>query len=66
MIDKKIQKILSEMLLVANHLESRADGAYMEHDDVIMSPCEVYALSDDIKSWYNMFIKQSGRKEKAD
>lgn len=54
-------KILSEMLLVANHLESRADSAYMEHDDVIMSPREVYTLSNDIESWYNMFVKAEKR-----
>ena len=39
-----------EILLVANHLESRADDAYMEHDDVRMTPREVHALADDIKA----------------
>lgn len=40
----------AEILLVANHLESRADDAYMEHDDVRMTPREVHALADDIKA----------------
>lgn len=47
----------TEMLLVANHLESRADDAYMEHDDVCMTPREVHALADDIKA----FVRESDR-----
>lgn len=56
MSESKDKKFLSEMLFVANHLESRADSAYMEHDDVIMTPKEVYALADDIKLWYNKIV----------
>lgn len=39
-----------EILLVANHLECRADDAYMERDGVRMTPSEVHALADDIKT----------------
>lgn len=38
----------SDMLEVADHLECRADNAYMEHDDVVMTPREVHALAMDI------------------
>lgn len=41
----------SDMLEVADHLECRADNAYMEHDDVVMTPREVHALAMDIKSF---------------
>lgn len=41
----------TDMLMVANHLESRADDAYMEHEDVCMTPREVMALAFDIKSF---------------
>ena len=41
----------SDMLEVADHLERRADDAYMKHDDVVMTPREVHALAMDIKSF---------------
>lgn len=47
----------TEMLMTANHLESRADDAYMEHEDVRMTPREVHALADDIKA----FVSESDR-----
>lgn len=47
----------TEMLMTANHLESRADDAYMDHKDVCMTPREVHALADDIKA----FVSESGR-----
>lgn len=47
----------TEMLMMANHLESRADDAYMEHEDVCMTPREVHALADDIKA----FVSESDR-----
>ena len=47
----------TEMLMTANHLESRADDAYMEHEDVCMTPREVHALADDIKA----FVSESDR-----
>lgn len=47
----------TEMLMTANHLESRADDAYIEHEDVCMTPREVHALADDIKA----FVHESDR-----
>lgn len=40
-----------DMLEIADHLERMADDAYMEHDDVVMTPREVHALAADIKSF---------------
>ena len=39
------------MLMVANHLQVRAESAYMERDDVCMTPREISALAGDIKRW---------------
>lgn len=52
----------SDMLEVADRLERRADDAYMEHEDVVMTPREVHALAMDIKS----FALEHGRVEVED
>ena len=49
--------IKTEMLMIANNLESKADDAHMEHDDVRMTPSEVHELADDIKA----FVRESDR-----
>lgn len=49
--------IKTEMLMIADNLESKADDAHMEHDDVRMTPREVHELADDIKS----FVRESDR-----
>ena len=49
--------IKTEMLIIANNLESKADDAHMDHDDVRMTPREVHELADDIKA----FVRESDR-----
>ncbi len=52
--DKERCEQRTQMLMVANHLQTRAESAYMEHDDVCMTPREVSALADDIKRWADL------------
>lgn len=47
----------TEMLMTANHLESRGDDAYRDRVSVRMTPQEVHALADDIKA----FVRESDR-----
>ena len=49
--------IKTEMLIIADNLESKADDAHMDHDDVRMTPREVHELADDIKA----FVLESDR-----
>lgn len=49
--------IKTEMLMIADNLESKADDARMDHDDVRMTPREVHELADDIKE----FVRESDR-----
>lgn len=52
--DKERCEQRTQMLMVANHLQTRAESAYMEHDDVCMTPREVLALADDIERWTSL------------
>lgn len=49
--------IKTEMLMIADNLESKADDAHMDHDDIRMTPREVHELADDIKA----FVRESDR-----
>ena len=53
-VAKKMICDKDEMLRVAGRLESRADDAYTEHDDVHMTPKEVHALADDLRWLVNL------------
>lgn len=52
--DKERREQRTKMLMVANHLQARAESAYMEHDDVCMTPREVSALAGDIERWASL------------
>nr|DAQ68635.1 MAG TPA: hypothetical protein [Caudoviricetes sp.] len=39
-----------QMLLASANLESRADDAYMEHEDVAMTPGAIVARLDHLKT----------------
>lgn len=52
-----------DMLEIADHLERIADDAYMEHDDVVMTPREVHSLAADIKSFALEHCRETCRVE---
>ena len=43
----------AQLLMIANHLDSRADSALIEHRNEPMTPLELYNIANDIKEFLN-------------